>query len=501
MTVNLDPQLLAQLQSRTPLLWLNPARGGPLPDDAPSLDRIDDAQQRLARCAPLLAELFRELANAAGQIESRLMPAQALQQQLGGASASGSWYLKRDDELPVAGSIKARGGFHEVLALAESIALEHGLLPHADADRRLLATPQARALFGQYAVTVGSTGNLGMSIGVMAAALGFDAVVHMSADAKEWKKDRLRQRGVRVIEHAGDYAQAVAAGRAQALAAPRSHFVDDEQSELLFFGYAAAARGLARQLVCTTAGDLALAERCADEVAQWIWTRRENFRPSFPSPAEGVAQALAAAHGPVVVNEYADNPGGGTPGDGTHLLRAVLDARPAPGTCCFASINDAAVVEQARQAGVGATISVSLGGKQGRFQGESLRVNAYVKAITDGRFINRAGSMFEGVRFDLGAMCRLLIQGVDVIVASRAEQIYDEEPFFLHGIDVTAYKLIAIKGANHFRAGYRRLAAQIISVDSVGLSTADITSFPRERLVGEYWPLSDRAALEDRQGA
>ena len=225
-----------------------PGPGGPLPDDAPSLDRIDDAQQRLARCAPLLAGLFPELANAAGQIESRLMPAQALQQQLGGASASGSWYLKRDDELPVAGSIKARGGFHEVLALAESIALEHGLLPHADADRRLLATPQARALFGQYAVTVGSTGNLGMSIGVMAAALGFDAVVHMSADAKEWKKDRLRQRGVRVIEHAGDYAQAVAAGRAQALAAPRSHFVDDEQSELLFFGYAAAAHGLARQL-------------------------------------------------------------------------------------------------------------------------------------------------------------------------------------------------------------------------------------------------------------
>ena len=227
------------------------------------------------RCAPLLAGLFPELANAAGQIESRLMPAQALQQQLGGASASGSWYLKRDDELPVAGSIKARGGFHEVLALAESIALEHGLLPHADADRRLLATPQARALFGQYAVTVGSTGNLGMSIGVMAAALGFDAVVHMSADAKEWKKDRLRQRGVRVIEHAGDY-QAVAAGRAQALAAPRSHFVDDEQSELLFFGYAAAAHGLARQL----------AERAARSTP--------NIRCSSTSPAASAARRAAS---------------------------------------------------------------------------------------------------------------------------------------------------------------------------------------------------------------
>ena len=158
--------------------------------------------------------------------------------------------------------------------------------------------------------------------------------------------------------------------------------------------------------------------------------RARELPPVLSQPGRGRGAALAAAHGPVVVNEYADNPGGGTPGDGTHLLRAVLDAQPAPGTCCFASINDASVVDQARQAGVGATISVSLGGKQGRFQGEPLRVNAYVKAITDGRFINRAGSMFEGVRFDLGAMCRLLIQGVDVIVASRAEQIYDEEPFF-----------------------------------------------------------------------
>lgn len=249
MTANFDPQLLENLQSRTPLLWLNPERGGPLPGSAPSLTLIDEAESRLARCAPLLATLFPELAAANGHIESRLMAAGPLQQALGGGCASGSWYLKRDDELPVAGSIKARGGFHEVLAIAETIALEHGLLQDASTDRRILATPQARAVFSRYAVTVGSTGNLGMSIGVMAAALGFDAVVHMSADAKEWKKDRLRQRGVRVVEHDGDYAEAVAAGRAQALAAPRSHFVDDEQSELLFFGYAAAARGLARQLV------------------------------------------------------------------------------------------------------------------------------------------------------------------------------------------------------------------------------------------------------------
>lgn len=146
------------------------------------------------------------------------------------------------------------------------------------------------------------------------------------------------------------------------------------------------------------------------------------------------------------------------------------------------------MVEQAQSAGVGATIRVPLGGNQGRFQGAPIDADAYVKCITDGRFVNRPGSMFEGVRFDLGAMCRLIINGVDIIVASRAEQIFDVEPFALHGLNVTAYKAVAIKGANHFRAGYRTVAKQIISVDSEGLSTAAIASFPRERLVGIFCP-------------
>ncbi|SDI96176.1 D-serine ammonia-lyase [Pseudomonas flavescens] len=240
--------LLENLRARQPLLWCNPAlvdsQAGAVQPDA----QIEDARQRLARCAPLLMKLFSELESCNGIIESDLQPADALRLAILPASQeAGHWFIKRDDQLPVAGSVKARGGFHEVLAFAEGVALEHGLLSDG-ADRRVLASAEARELFGRYSVTVGSTGNLGLSIGVMAAALGFDAVVHMSADAKQWKKDRLRDRGVRVVEHSGDYAQAVAAGRAQAEQAPRSHFVDDERSPLLFFGYAVAARHLARQL-------------------------------------------------------------------------------------------------------------------------------------------------------------------------------------------------------------------------------------------------------------
>jgi D-serine dehydratase len=211
---------------------------------------IDDAENRLQKFAPLIEKLFPETKLSHGIIESPLKEIENMRKKLeisNDVQISGKLLLKMDSHLAIAGSVKARGGIYEVLKYAESIALKNNMITESD-DYSILSDKKYRDFFNKYTIQVGSTGNLGLSIGITSAAIGFKVIVHMSSDAKQWKKDLLRSKGAVVIEYNSDYSKAVEEGRKLSDLDSMSYFIDDENSMNLFLGYSVAARRLDKQL-------------------------------------------------------------------------------------------------------------------------------------------------------------------------------------------------------------------------------------------------------------
>ncbi|ENG0872810.1 D-serine ammonia-lyase [Yersinia enterocolitica] len=245
-----DYPLVKNLINLEEVTWFNP-QATTLEKGLPyvGLSQQDVADARLQRFAPYLCQAFPETQKTKGIIESDIVAIPAMQnalQQRYGVEITGRLLLKKDSHLPISGSIKARGGIYEVLTHAEKLALQAGLLQETD-DYSKLFSDDFRQFFSQYRIAVGSTGNLGMSIGIMSAKLGFSVSVHMSADAREWKKRKLREHGVNVVEYAQDYGVAVAQGRKQAESDPNCFFIDDENSPTLFLGYSVAGGRLKQQ--------------------------------------------------------------------------------------------------------------------------------------------------------------------------------------------------------------------------------------------------------------
>ena len=211
---------------------------------------IEDAWERLNRFTAYVQVAFPETIKTSGIIDSPIQLINETKAELEkseNVTIQGDLYVKRDDSLAVCGSLKARGGIYTVFKYAEDIAIKSRMLKTTD-NYAVLNNEEFKTLFSNYKISVGSTGNLGMSIGLSGSRLGFDVTVYMSEEAKMWKKNMLKDAGVNVIEFEGDYTSALKLARKEAAKDQNTYFIDDEDSKELFLGYSVAYKTLIHQL-------------------------------------------------------------------------------------------------------------------------------------------------------------------------------------------------------------------------------------------------------------
>lgn len=239
------------------------------------------------------------------------------------------------------------------------------------------------------------------------------------------------------------------------------------------------------------------------ELADLVWDRRASLVARAMGAAEAVAQALdlatTAADGhPVIVSDSSDNPGGGAPGDSTHVLRALLDAG-AP-SVLVAAITDPTTVASAHRAGQGAVVDVALGGRMGPLQGDPVHGRATVKGVTNGRWIATT-AMGRGAAYDMGPTALISLGGVDVIVCSEPTQVFDPAVLGIHGVVAADYDVVVLKSSTHYRAGFADTAAGIVTADAPGVTSLDLTTYPRHAARNLPYPLDKDPAWTARETA
>ncbi|MEX3968377.1 M81 family metallopeptidase [Paraburkholderia sp. EG286B] len=238
-------------------------------------------------------------------------------------------------------------------------------------------------------------------------------------------------------------------------------------------------------------GDAGQAREAAQRVGRFVWNARQEIRATALTTHEAIALARGEGEFPAVVLDGADNPGGGCPGDGTFLLEAMLEARL--DNACYAAIRDPDVVVAAHRAGVGSTIEVKLGGKTDGMHGRPIPCVAYVKALTDGRFLRRSPENW-GKQIDVGKTARLQINNIDVVVVSERHQVYEPEIFLIHGIDVARYQILGIKSTNKWRGGFAGIVKRDYLADSPGLMSQDLSRYSYKLVKRPTYPLDATVA-------
>lgn len=244
-------------------------------------------------------------------------------------------------------------------------------------------------------------------------------------------------------------------------------------------------------VLVTGQGDFDAHVAFARDIADDIWTRRHDVLNSFLSVEEAAALAgsFEPTAGPLIIADYADNPGAGSYGDGTALLKALLDAPVAD--ACFGPMVDSETVQALHAMNPGAVSSIALGGKSAPdFGGGPLELECELISVWDGRFIG-LGPMTCGLSDSFGPSAVIRIGGIDVLVTTLARQMLDLQQFRAFGIDPAKRAVVGLKSMQHFRAAFGPIAGEIIVCDSGALCTPRYDRMPYQNVPRPIFPLDE----------
>ena len=247
----------------------------------------------------------------------------------------------------------------------------------------------------------------------------------------------------------------------------------------LFMGFPAADFADCRPSVIAYADSQAKADRIATDIAAALAGAEAAFAGRCYTPEDGVAEAMRASQGPVILVDTQDNPGAGGNSDTMGMLRALIaaDARDA----AIGLIVDPAAAAAAHVAGVGAEIELALGGRSGIAGDAPLQARFVVEALSDGR-CHATGPYFGGAQLRLGPSAALRIGGVRIALTSEKAQLADRQMFRFLGIVPEEQAILVVKSSNHFRADFAPIAALILTCAAPGPMPVSPASLPFRHL-------------------
>jgi microcystin degradation protein MlrC len=237
-------------------------------------------------------------------------------------------------------------------------------------------------------------------------------------------------------------------------------------------------------------GDPALAQQHVDELLDMAWERRAGFVYQIEPLAVSMERAKASRQGPVILLDHYDNCASGGTMDTMTVLEAMLEARLEE-AAAFA-VCDAEAVARMKEAGLGANVTLALGGKTDMpslgLAGRPLEVSGSVRRIIDGQYRNE-GPMARGERMDMGPSAVLDTGRVEIVVISRQVEPFDIAAFRAVGIEPARKRYVMLKSRVHWRAGLGDVAKAVIECAGTGVCTSDYSQLRFKKVRRPAYPL------------